>query len=118
MEKIKTFIESIKAKDVADIFIAIAILGIFFILSIWLPKLLLKVWKVNEKDKKALKENDIYKGLRSIFLCFGIYLALIILALPATAMAFCIKLIRVVIILSIAKILVGMISPTSKLMQK
>ena len=64
------------------------------------------------------KENDTYKGLRSIFLCFGIYLALIILALPATAMAFCIKLIRVAVILSIAKILVGMISPTSKLMKK
>ena len=68
--------------------------------------------------KKVLKENDTYKGLRSIFLCFGIYLALIILALPATAMAFCIKLIRVAVILSIAKILVGMISPTSKLMKK
>lgn len=33
-------------------------------------------------------------------------------------MAFCIKLIRVAVILSIAKILVGMISPTSKLMKK
>ena len=118
METIKTFIEGIKAKDIADIFIAIAILVIFFVLSIWLPKLLLKIWKVNEKDKKALKENDVYKGLKSIFLCFGIYLALIILALPATAMAFCIKLIRVAVILSIAKILVGMISPTSKLMKK
>ena len=118
METIKTFIEGIKAKDIADIFISIAILVIFFVLSIWLPRLLLKIWKVNEKDKKVLKENDTYKGLRSIFLCFGIYLALIILALPATAMAFCIKLIRVAVILSIAKILVGMISPTSKLMKK
>ena len=62
METIKTFIEGIKAKDIADIFIAIAILVIFFVLSIWLPKLLLKIWKVNEKDKKALKENDVYKG--------------------------------------------------------
>ena len=82
METIKTFIEGIKAKDIADIFISIAILVIFFVLSIWLPRLLLKIWKVNEKDKKVLKENDTYKGLRSIFLCFGIYLALIILALP------------------------------------
>ena len=103
METIKTFIEGIKAKDIADIFISIAILVIFFVLSIWLPRLLLKIWKVNEKDKKVLKENDTYKGLRSIFLCFGIYLALII---------------RVAVILSIAKILVGMISPTSKLMKK
>ena len=118
METIKTFIEGIKAKDIADIFISIAILVIFFVLSIWLPRLLLKIWKVNEKDKKVLKENDTYKGIRSIFLCFGIYLELIILALLATAMAFCIKLIRVAVILSIAKILVGMISPTSKLMKK
>ena len=51
METIKTFIEGIKAKDIADIFISIAILVIFFVLSIWLPRLLLKIWKVNEKDK-------------------------------------------------------------------
>lgn len=117
METIKTFIEGIKAKDIADIFISIAILVIFFVLSIWLPRLLLKIWKVNEKDKKVLKENDTYKGLRSIFLCFGIYLALIILAYPATA-SILHKIIRVAVILSIAKILVGMISPTSKLMKK
>ena len=58
METIKTFIEGIKAKDIADIFISIAILVIFFVLSIWLPRLLLKIWKVNEKDKKVLKENE------------------------------------------------------------
>ena len=98
METIKTFVEGKKAKNIIDILISIAILVIFFILSTWIPKLLMKIWKVNEKDKKALKENDIYKGLKSIFLCFGIYLALVILALPTNAMAFCIKLIRVVII--------------------
>lgn len=32
METIKTFIEGIKAKDIADIFISIAILVIFFVL--------------------------------------------------------------------------------------
>ena len=56
METIKTFIEGIKAKDIADIFISIAILVIFFVLSIWLPRLLLKIWKVNEKDKSIKRK--------------------------------------------------------------
>ena len=66
----------------------------------------------------SLKENDMYKGLKWIFLCVGFYLAILVLNLPENVFSICVKIIRVVVILSIAKILIGMISPESRLMKK
>lgn len=118
MEKINEIINQIQAKDITDVLIAIVIILVFFIISSWFPKIIMRMFKIKEKNKKRLKENDMYKGLKGIFLCLGFYLAVIVLDLPAEALAICIKIIRVVVILSIAKILIGMISPESRLMKK
>ncbi len=118
MEKINEIIKQIQAKDITDIAIAIVIILVFFIISLWLPKIIMRMFKIKEKNKKKLKENDMYKGLKWIFLCVGFYLAILVLNLPENVFSICVKIIRVVVILSIAKILIGMISPESRLMKK
>lgn len=118
MEKINEIIKQIQAKDITDVVIAILIILVFFIISSWLPKIIMRMFKIKEKNKKKLKENDMYKGLKWIFLCVGFYLASLVLNLPENVFSICVKIIRVVVILSIAKILIGMISPESRLMKK
>ena len=118
MEKINEIIKQIQAKDITDIAIAIVIILVFFIISSWFPKIIMRMFKIKEKNKKKLKENDMYKGLKWIFLCAGFYLAILVLNLSENVFSICLKIIRIVVILSIAKILIGMISPESRLMKK
>ncbi len=118
MEKINELIDKIQAKNLIDIAIAVAIVVIFFIMSSWLPKIIMRMFKIKEKSKKKLKENDMYKGLKGLFLCAGFYLAILVLNLSENVFSICLKIIRVIVILSIAKILIGIISPESKLMKK
>ena len=118
MEKINELIDKIQAKNLTDIAIAVAIVVIFFIMSSWLPKIIMRMFKIKEKSKKKLKENDMYKGLKGLFLCAGFYLAILVLNLSENVFSICLKIIRVIVILSIAKILIGIISPESKLMKK
>lgn len=118
MEKINEIIKQIQAKDITDIAIAIVIILVFFIISSWFPKIIMRMFKIKEKNKKKLKENDMYKGLKWIFLCAGFYLAILVLNLSESVFSICLKIIRIVVILSIAKILIGMISPESRLMKK
>lgn len=118
MEKINEIIKQIQAKDITDVVIAILIILVFFIISSWFPKIIMRMFKIKEKNKKKLKENDMYKGLKWIFLCVGFYLAILVLNLPENVFSICLKIIRVIVILSIAKILIGIISPESKLMKK
>lgn len=118
MEKIKIFIEEIQKENIIDIVIAIGVILLFFIISSWGTKLILRILKVKERDKKKLKSNDIYKGIKSLFLCVGLYIAVVILGLPENAYVICVKIIRVIVILNIARILIGLISPDSKLIKK
>ena len=118
MEKINEIIKQIQAKDITDVVIAILIILVFFIISSWFPKIIMRMFKIKEKNKKKLKENDMYKGLKWIFLCVGFYLAILVLNLSESVFSICLKIIRIVVILSIAKILIGMISPESRLMKK
>ena len=118
MEKIKIFIEEIQKENIIDIVIAIGVILLFFIISSWGTKLILRILKVKERDKKKLKSNDIYKGIKSLFLCVGLYIAVVILSLPENAYGICVKIIRVIVILNIARILIGLISPDSKLIKK
>ena len=46
MEKINELIDQIQAKDLTDIAIAVAIVVIFFIMSSWLPKIIMRMFKI------------------------------------------------------------------------
>ena len=118
MEQIKTYIQNIKSEDIKEIVIAIIVIAVFWITSSWFSRIVMKIFKIKEEDRKNLKKNNIYKGLKYIFMSIGFLIAIVILKLPPTAENILIKILRIIIVINIAQILVGMLSFNSKIMEK
>ncbi len=118
MEQIQSFIENIQEKNLIDVLIAIGIIIIFCMVSSLFSKFVMRILKIKGNDKEKLKNSDIYKGLRYVFICIGIYVALVILNLPDNWFILCSKVIRIFIIFNSARVLAGIISPESKIIRK
>ena len=118
MESIKLFIENIKQRNLIDVLIAVGIIIVFYMVSSLFSKIVIKLFKIKGNDKEKIKNSDIYKALKSIFLCAGFYIALLVLNFPENWFALCSKIIRVVFILNIARAVATLISPESKLMKQ
>ncbi len=118
MEQIKSFIENIKERNLIDVLIAIVIVIVFYMVSSLFSKLVMKLLKIKGNDKEKIKNSDIYKALKGIFLCIGIYIALLVLNLPENWFILCSKIVRIFVILNVAKLVAELISPESKIMKK
>lgn len=82
INKILAFFKSLTLKEIIDVWIGIAIIVIFKILSSFLSYLIIKLFNIKTKNKKAIKDNSFYKPLKTFFIILGIYIALRILQLP------------------------------------
>lgn len=118
MEQINSFIENIKERNLIDVLIAIVIIIVFYMVSSLFSKLVMKLLKIKGNDKEKIKNSDIYKSLKNIFLCIGFYIALLILNLPENWFILCSKVVRIFIILNTARLVADLISPESKIMRK
>ncbi len=118
MEQINGFIENIKERNLIDVLIAIVIVIVFYMVSSLFSKLVMKLLKIKGNDKEKIKNSDIYKALKSIFLCIGFYIALLVLNLPENWFILCSKIIRIFVILNAAGLVADLISPESKIMRK
>ncbi len=118
MEQINIFIENLKKTNLLDVLIAIGIVIVFYVVSSLFSKLIMKLLKFKTKDKEKLKNNDLYRALRYIFICVGIYIALLVLNLPENWFIFCSKIVRTFIVINITRVLADIISPGSSIMKK
>ncbi|MCI8486274.1 MAG: mechanosensitive ion channel family protein [Clostridia bacterium] len=118
MEQINSFIEKIKERNLIDVLIAIVIIIVFYMVSSLFSKLVMKLLKIKGNDKEKIKNSDIYKALKGIFLCLGIYIALLVLNLPENWFILCSKIVRIFIIINTARVIAELISPESKIMRK
>lgn len=118
MENIKLFIENIKERNLIDVLIAIGIVIVFYMVSSLFSRIVMKLFKIKGNDKEKIKNTDIYKSLKMIFLCAGFYIALLVLNLPTNWFDLCSKLIRVIFILNTARAIAALISPESRLMKQ
>lgn len=118
MEQINNFIENIKERNLIDVLIAIGIVIVFYVVSSLFSKVVMKLLKVKGNDKEKLKNSDIYKALKGIFICVGLYIALLVLNLPENWFILCSKVIRIFLILNVARVVAELISPESKIMRK
>lgn len=118
MEQINKFIETIKQKELIDILIAIGIIILFYIMRNVFSNMIIKIFKVKGSEKQRLKNSETSKGLKTIFMCIGVYIALLILNLEASWFSLCSKILRIVIIISVTRIISELISPESKIMKK
>lgn len=118
MESINKFIENIRERNLIDVLIAIGIVIVFYMVSSLFSKMIMKIFKIKGNEKEKIKNDDIYNAIKSLFVCAGLYIALLVLNLPENWFSLCSKLIRVIMILNIAKAIAALISPNSRLMKK
>lgn len=118
MEQINNFIETIKQKELIDVLIAIGIIILFYIMRNVFSNMIIKIFKIKGSEKQKLKNSETSKGLKTIFICIGVYIALLILNLEASWFSLCSKILRIVIIISVTRIISELISPESKIMKK
>lgn len=120
MEQIKSIIEffqNMTKEKIIDIAIAIMIILIFCLLSSLLSYLVIKLFRIKEKDKKKIKENAFFKPLKACFITLGIYFAILILRLPQDVMNVCYKLYKITIICIFANGLANFFNPNSRMMK-
>ena len=74
----KTFTE-IKEDRILDIIIAVVIVILSTMISSFLSFLVIKIFKLKEKDQINIKKHPLYKSIKRIFLFLGIYIAVLVL---------------------------------------
>ncbi len=82
MEQISNFLESINTVQIIDILIAIGIILFFRIFSSIIAYIIIRMFKIKEKEAKKVKESAFYKPLRAFFILLGFYLAILFLKIP------------------------------------
>lgn len=102
MEQIRALINWLQNLSIVtfiDLGIAIAIILFFVLLRGPLAYLVVKIFKMKEKDKQKIKEVSFYKPLKIFFPILGIYLACIILRFDPAVFAVITKAFRICVIL-------------------
>lgn len=121
MEQLNSWIEAftdIKENRILDIIIAFVIVILSIMISSFFSFLVIKIFKLKEKDQTNIKKHPLYKSIRRVFLFLGIYIAVLVLKLPEDWFKVCNALIRILIIWNVAGIISNLISPESKLIRK
>ncbi len=76
MDKITEIISNLNTEKVIQILIAIGVIIVFKILSSTISKIIIKIFRVKNKEKKDIKKNPFYIPLKVIITFIGIYIAL------------------------------------------
>ncbi len=82
MDQFTSFIENIKALQIVDILIAVAIILLFRILSSTFSYIIIRMFKFKAKKAKEIKESAFFKPLKLFFIILGVYLAVLFLKKP------------------------------------
>ncbi len=121
MEQVNSWIETftdIKENRILDIIIAIVIIILSTMISSFFSFLVIKIFKLKEKDQIKIKKHPLYKSIKKIFFFIGIYIALLVLRLPDDWFEICNTIIRILIIWNIAGTVANLLAPESKLIKK
>lgn len=121
MEEINNWLEvakDIKENRLLDIIIAIVIIILSIMISSFISFLIIKIFKLKEKDQIKLKKHPLFKSIKRVFLFLCTYIALFILKLPEEWFKICDTVLRILIIWNIAGTLANLIAPDSKLIKK
>ena len=82
MSKITNFINNLTIEQIVDIWIAIAIILFFQIFKSGLSYIVIRLFKVKEKDPKKIKNSAFFIPLKAFFSVLGVYIALLFLREP------------------------------------
>lgn len=121
MEQIKSminFFQNIQKNQIVDILIAVAIIIIFSMGSSFISYIIVKMFNLKEKHKKKIKFNPWYRFIKTILICSGIYLAILVIALPEDIKGVAIKIFKIFVIIVMAKAIVNFFNPKEKIFIK
>ena len=116
MEALKAKLVSIDIKNLIAIFdiqIAIAIVIIFFLTRSLFAKIVLKIVNKIRKEKEDVKEDVMYKPLKTFFALLGLYLAIRILPVNSQVMVISNDIFKIIVMIFITKCITSAISPKS-----
>lgn len=116
MEALKAKLVSIDIKNLIAIFdiqIAIAIVIIFFLTRSLFAKIVLKVVNKIRKEKEDIKEDVMYKPLKTFFALLGLYLAIRILPVNSQVMVISNDIFKIIVMIFITKCITSAINPKS-----
>ncbi len=122
MERIINMIGNIMEIQVFDIIIAVAIILLFRIFSGTFSYIIIRMFKIREKNAKNIKESAFFNPLKVFFILLGFYIAIVFLKEPLNitpeVMAITYKVFVIINIVVFAKGLAASFTPKSSLYKK
>lgn len=111
------YFKNISTEQILTMFIAIVIVILFCLLSSLIAYGIIKIFKWKSKGKE-IRENSLYKPLKSVIIWIGLHIAVLTLGLPNNLTAICNKIFRIGIIIILAVGIANIFSPDSKIFKK
>ena len=111
------YFKNIKTEQIITMVIALAIIILFCLLSSLIAYGIIKIFKWKSKGKE-IKENSLYKPLKTVVIWVGLHIAILTLGLPSNVNAICNKIFRIGAIIIIAVGIANMFSTDSKIFKK
>ena len=121
MEQINGFIDffkNITTYQLIDYGIAILFIILFIILSSPLSYLIIKMFKLKEKDKLKIKNSPFYLTIKALLICSAIYIGVLIVNPKQEIMVICKRILDIAIICIIAKGLVDFVDPKEGIVRR
>lgn len=117
VNSIINYFKNITTEQILTMVIALAIIILFCLLSSLIAYGIIKIFKWKSKGKE-IKENSLYKPLKTVVIWVGLHIAILTLGLPSNVNAICNKIFRIGAIIIIAVGIANMFSPDSKIFRK
>ena len=117
VNSIMNYFKNITTEQILTMVIALAIIILFCLLSSLIAYGIIKIFKWKSKGKE-IKENSLYKPLKTVGIWVGLHIAILTLGLPSNVNAICNKIFRIGAIIIIAVGIANMFSPDSKIFRK
>ena len=117
VNSIMNYFKNITTEQIITMVIALAIIILFCLLSSLIAYGIIKIFKWKSKGKE-IKENSLYKPLKTVVIWVGLHIAILTLGLPSNVNAICNKIFRIGAIIIIAVGIANMFSPDSKIFKK
>ena len=117
VNSIMNYFKNITTEQILTMVIALAIIILFCLLSSLIAYGIIKIFKWKSKGKE-IKENSLYKPLKTVDIWVGLHIAILTLGLPSNVNAICNKIFRIGAIIIIAVGIANMFSPDSKIFKK
>ena len=117
VNSIMNYFKNITTEQILTMVIALAIIILFCLLSSLIAYGIIKIFKWKSKGKE-IKENSLYKPLKTVVIWVGLHIAILTLGLPSNVNAICNKIFRIGAIIIIAVGIANIFSPDSKIFKK